>query len=101
VLNGQKLWITNAFEANVSFVFANAKPRRRLKGITAFLIERTVPGFAVGKREDKLGIRASSTCELILEDCRVPRENILGEVGKGTRSPSRRSTRDGSGSAHR
>jgi butyryl-CoA dehydrogenase/short/branched chain acyl-CoA dehydrogenase len=83
VLNGQKLWITNAAEANVFIVFANANPDAGYKGITAFLIERDFPGFRVGKKEDKLGIRASSTCELILEDCRVPKENVLGEAGKG------------------
>jgi butyryl-CoA dehydrogenase/short/branched chain acyl-CoA dehydrogenase len=83
VLNGQKLWITNAFEAGIFIVFANANPDAGYKGITAFLIERDFPGFSVGKKEDKLGIRASSTCELILEDCRVPKENVLGEVGKG------------------
>src|SRR5437764_5731041 len=83
VLHGQKLWITNAFEANIFIVFANASPDAGYKGITAFLIERDFPGFTVGKKEDKLGIRASSTCELILEDCRVPKENVLGEVGKG------------------
>ena len=83
VLNGQKLWITNAAEAGVFIVFANANPDAGYKGITAFLIERDFPGFSVGKKEDKLGIRASSTCELILEDCRVPKENVLGEVGKG------------------
>jgi butyryl-CoA dehydrogenase/short/branched chain acyl-CoA dehydrogenase len=83
VLNGQKLWITNAFEAGVFIVFANANPDAGYKGITAFLIERDFPGFTVGKKEDKLGIRASSTCELILEDCRVPKENVLGEAGKG------------------
>ncbi|MEK6372276.1 MAG: acyl-CoA dehydrogenase [Acidobacteriota bacterium] len=83
VLNGQKLWITNAFEAGVFIVFANANPDAGYKGITAFLIERDFPGFTVGKKEDKLGIRASSTCELILEDCRVPKENVVGEIGKG------------------
>ncbi|HVE70820.1 MAG TPA: acyl-CoA dehydrogenase [Thermoanaerobaculia bacterium] len=83
VLNGQKLWITNAAEAGLFIVFANANPDAGYKGITAFLIERDFPGFEVGKKEDKLGIRASSTCELILEDCRVPRENVLGEAGKG------------------
>ena len=83
VLNGQKLWITNAAEAGVFIVFANANPNAGYKGITAFLIERDFPGFHVGKKEDKTGIRASSTCELILEDCRVPRENVLGEPGKG------------------
>jgi short/branched chain acyl-CoA dehydrogenase len=83
VLNGRKLWITNAAEAGVFIVFANANPDAGYKGITAFLIERDFPGFSVGKKEDKLGIRASSTCELILEDCRVPKENVLGEAGKG------------------
>src|SRR5205807_3425342 len=83
VLNGQKLWITNAFEAGVFIVFANANPDAGYKGVTAFLIERDFPGFKVGKKEDKLGIRASSTCELILEDCRVPKENVIGEPGKG------------------
>jgi butyryl-CoA dehydrogenase/short/branched chain acyl-CoA dehydrogenase len=83
VLNGQKLWITNAAEAGIFIVFANANPDAGYKGITAFLIERDFPGFQVGKKEDKTGIRASSTCELILEDCRVPRENVLGEPGKG------------------
>jgi len=83
VLNGRKLWITNAAEAGVFIVFANANPDAGYKGITAFLIERDFPGFSVGKKEDKTGIRASSTCELILEDCRVPKENVLGEHGKG------------------
>ncbi len=83
VLNGQKLWITNAYEAGLFLLFANANPEAGYRGITAFLVERDAPGFRVGKKEDKLGIRASSTCELILEDCRVPRENVLGEVGKG------------------
>ncbi len=83
VLNGRKLWITNAAEAEIFIVFANANPDAGYKGITAFLIERDFPGFEVGKKEDKTGIRASSTCELILEDCRVPKENVLGEPGKG------------------
>jgi short/branched chain acyl-CoA dehydrogenase len=83
VLNGRKLWITNAAEAGVFIVFANANPDAGYKGITAFLIERDFPGFSVGKKEDKTGIRASSTCELILEECRVPKENVLGEPGKG------------------
>ncbi|HEY8131830.1 MAG TPA: acyl-CoA dehydrogenase [Thermoanaerobaculia bacterium] len=82
-LNGRKLWITNAAEAGIFIVFANANPDAGYKGITAFLIERDFPGFSVGKKEDKTGIRASSTCELILEDCRVPKENVVGEVGKG------------------
>jgi butyryl-CoA dehydrogenase/short/branched chain acyl-CoA dehydrogenase len=83
VLNGRKLWITNAAEAGVFIVFANANPDAGYKGITAFIIERDFPGFQIGKKEDKTGIRASSTCELILEDCRVPHENVLGELGKG------------------
>ena len=83
ILNGRKLWITNAKEAGLFIVFATVDPELGYKGITAFLIERDAPGFSVGKKEDKLGIRASSTCELILEDCRVPRANVLGEVGKG------------------
>jgi butyryl-CoA dehydrogenase/short/branched chain acyl-CoA dehydrogenase len=83
IINGRKLWITNAVEAGVFIVFANVNPDQGYKGITAFIVERDFPGFTVGKKEDKLGIRASSTCELILEDCRVPRNNVLGEVGKG------------------
>lgn len=83
VLNGRKLWITNAAEAGVFIIFANANPDAGYKGITAFLVERDFPGFQVGKKEDKTGIRASSTCELIFEDCRVPKENVLGEPGKG------------------
>jgi len=82
-LSGRKLWITNAAEAGVFIVFANANPDSGYKGITAFIIERDFPGFSVGKKEDKTGIRASSTCELILEDCKVPRENVLGVAGKG------------------
>jgi alkylation response protein AidB-like acyl-CoA dehydrogenase len=83
LLNGQKLWITNGNEAEVFILFANANPEAGYRGITAFIIERGFEGFAVGKKEDKLGIRASSTTELILEDCQVPKENVLGEVGKG------------------
>ncbi len=83
VLNGRKLWITNSKEAGLFILFATVDPSKGYKGITAFLIEKSFPGFTVGKKEDKLGIRASSTCELILEDCRVPKENVLGEVGKG------------------
>src|SRR5436309_9591574 len=83
VLNGRKLWITNAIEAGLFIVFANVNPEQGYKGITAFLVEHDFPGFSVGKKEDKLGIRASSTCELILEDCRVPKSNVLGEIGKG------------------
>jgi len=83
VLNGRKLWITNGKEAGLFILFATVDASKGYKGITAFLIEENFPGFTVGKKEDKLGIRASSTCELILEDCRVPKENVLGEVGKG------------------
>ena len=83
ILNGRKLWITNAKEAGLFIVFATVNRELGYKGITAFLVEHTSPGFTVGKKEDKLGIRASSTCELILEDCRVPKANVLGEVGKG------------------
>jgi alkylation response protein AidB-like acyl-CoA dehydrogenase len=83
VLNGRKLWITNAQEAGIFVLFATVDPAAGYKGITAFIVEKEFPGFTVGKKEDKLGIRASSTCELILEDCHVPRENVLGEVGKG------------------
>jgi short-chain 2-methylacyl-CoA dehydrogenase len=82
-LTGRKLWITNAAEAGLFLLFANLNPEAGYKGITAFLIEREFPGFQVGKKEDKLGIRASSTCELILDGCRVPRSNVVGEVGKG------------------
>lgn len=83
VLNGQKLWITNGKEATVFIMIATVDPSAGYKGITAFIVEKDFPGFTVGKKEDKLGIRASSTCELILEDCRVPKANVLGEVGKG------------------
>jgi len=83
VLNGRKLWITNGKEAGLFILFATVDASKGYKGITAFLIEKNFPGFTVGKKEDKLGIRASSTCELILEDCRVPKENVLGEAGKG------------------
>ena len=83
VLNGRKLWITNGKEAGLFIIFATIDPAAGYKGITAFLVEKDFPGFTVGKKEDKLGIRASSTCELILEDCRVPKENVLGEPGKG------------------
>jgi alkylation response protein AidB-like acyl-CoA dehydrogenase len=82
-ITGRKLWITNGNEADLFIVFATINPEAGYRGITAFLVERGFPGFTVGKKEDKLGIRASSTCELILEDCRVPRANVLGEVGKG------------------
>ena len=83
VLNGHKLWITNGAEAGLFIVFANVAPDKGYRGITAFLVERDFPGFTVGKKENKLGIRASSTCELILENCVVKKENVLGEIGKG------------------
>src|SRR5471032_1262807 len=83
MLTGRKLWITNAAEAGFFLLFANANPDAGYKGVTAFLIEREFPGFQVGKKEEKLGLRASSTCELILDNCRVPRANVIGEVGKG------------------
>jgi butyryl-CoA dehydrogenase/short/branched chain acyl-CoA dehydrogenase len=83
LLTGRKLWITNAAEAGFFLLFANANPSAGYKGVTAFLIEREFPGFQVGKKEDKIGLRASSTCELILDNCRVPRENVMGQVGQG------------------
>ena len=83
LLTGRKLWITNAAEAGFFLLFANANPAAGYKGVTAFLIEREFPGFQVGKKEDKIGLRASSTCELVLDNCRVPRENVMGEVGQG------------------
>jgi alkylation response protein AidB-like acyl-CoA dehydrogenase len=83
LLTGRKLWITNAAEAGLFLLFANANPAAGYRGITAFLIEREFPGFQVGKKEDKLGLRASSTCELILDNCAVPKSNVLGEAGKG------------------
>ena len=83
VLNGRKLWITNGKEAGLFVLLATVDASAGYKGITAFLVEKGFEGFTVGKKEDKLGIRASSTCELILEDCKVPKENVLGEVGKG------------------
>ncbi|HEY6081785.1 MAG TPA: acyl-CoA dehydrogenase [Polyangiaceae bacterium] len=83
VLTGRKLWITNAAESSLFIVFANVDPSLGYKGITAFLVERGFAGFSVGKREHKLGIRASSTCELVLDGVEVPPENVLGEVGRG------------------
>src|SRR6185503_10731342 len=82
-LSGRKLWITNAAEAGLFLIFATLDPSAGYRGITAFLVERDTPGLSIGKKEDKLGIRASSTCEVILDDCRIPAENILGEIGKG------------------
>lgn len=83
VLNGRKLWITNGKEASLFILFATIDAAAGYKGVTGFIVEKDFPGFSVGKKEDKLGIRASSTCELILEDCRVPKENVLGQAGKG------------------
>jgi alkylation response protein AidB-like acyl-CoA dehydrogenase len=83
ILDGRKLWITNGAEAGVFVVFATVNPEAGYKGITAFIVEKDFPGFSVGKKEDKLGIRASSTCELIFDQCRVPAANLLGTVGTG------------------
>lgn len=83
LLNGAKLWITNANEADIFLVFANLNPEEGYRGITAFIVERDFEGFSVSKKENKLGIRASSTCEILLEDCKVPKDNVLGEPGKG------------------
>jgi alkylation response protein AidB-like acyl-CoA dehydrogenase len=83
VLSGRKLWITNGSEADVFIVFATVDPAAGYRGITAFVVERGAPGFSVGRKEDKLGIRASSTCELVLDECRLPRASLLGEQGKG------------------
>ena len=83
VINGRKLWITNSAEAGLFLLFVNVNPEAGYKGITCFLVERDTPGFQIGKKEDKLGIRASSTCELIFDECRVPAANLMGEVGKG------------------
>ena len=83
LVSGRKLWITNAAEAGLFLLFANANPDAGYKGITAFLIDRDFPGFQVGRKEDKLGIRASSTCELILDGCPVPKANVVGDVGRG------------------
>lgn len=83
VLNGSKMWITNAGEAGLFLTFANIDPSKGYKGITAFVVDRDDPGFTVGKRESKLGIRASSTCELVFENCTIPSDRVLGEIGKG------------------
>jgi alkylation response protein AidB-like acyl-CoA dehydrogenase len=83
LINGRKMWITNGNEAGLFIVFANADPGKGYRGITAFIVEQDFPGFSVGKKEDKLGIRASSTCELLFDNCRAPKENVLGEFGKG------------------
>jgi butyryl-CoA dehydrogenase/short/branched chain acyl-CoA dehydrogenase len=82
-ITGQKLWITNGNEAGIFIVFANANPEAGYRGITAFIVEKNFEGFSVGKKENKLGIRASSTTEIILDGCKVPKENVLGEAGKG------------------
>lgn len=83
LLNGHKLWITNGHEASLFLCFANLDPSKGYKGITGFIVEKDFAGFTIGKKEDKLGIRASSTCELIFENCKVPKENVIGEIGKG------------------
>jgi alkylation response protein AidB-like acyl-CoA dehydrogenase len=83
LIDGRKMWITNGNEAGLFIVFANADPGKGYRGVTAFIVERDFSGFSVGKKEDKLGIRASSTCELLFDSCRVPKENVLGEFGKG------------------
>ncbi len=82
VLNGSKSWITNAGEAELFIVMANVDPSKGYKGITAFLVDRKNPGLKINKKEDKLGIRASSTCTIFLEDCKVPKDAVIGEVGK-------------------
>jgi alkylation response protein AidB-like acyl-CoA dehydrogenase len=83
VIDGRKLWITNANEAEIFVVFATVAPEKGYRGITAFVVDRDAPGLGIGRKEDKLGIRASSTCELLFEGCRVPRANVLGDVGRG------------------
>jgi alkylation response protein AidB-like acyl-CoA dehydrogenase len=83
VINGRKLWISNAMEADLFLVFANVNPQAGYRGITAFMVERGIPGFTVGHKEDKMGIRASSTCELLFDDCRVSSDSVVGEIGKG------------------
>ncbi|MGE0102481.1 MAG: acyl-CoA dehydrogenase [Blastocatellales bacterium] len=83
LLNGRKLWITNGNEAGIFIVFATIDPAKGYKGITAFVVEKGAEGFTVGKKEDKLGIRASSTCELLFDNCKISKENVLGEIGKG------------------
>jgi butyryl-CoA dehydrogenase/short/branched chain acyl-CoA dehydrogenase len=83
VINGRKLWISNAMEADLFLVFANVNPEAGYRGITAFMVERGIPGFTVSHKEDKMGIRASSTCELLFDDCRVSSDSVVGEIGKG------------------
>ena len=83
VISGRKLWITNAAEADLFIVFATVNPAAGYRGVTAFIVDRDTPGLEVGKKEDKLGIRASSTCELILDECLIPKTNVLGEIGRG------------------
>jgi alkylation response protein AidB-like acyl-CoA dehydrogenase len=89
VLDGQKLWITNAAEAGVFLVFATVDPQAGYKGITAFVVEKDDPGLRLGKRESKLGIRASSTCEVLFDNCRIPVDRLIGPVGKGYKMPLR------------
>lgn len=83
MLNGSKMWITNAGEAGLYFVMANVNPAAGYKGITCFMVERGTPGLSLGKKENKLGIRASSTCEVVLQDVKVPKKNVVGQVGQG------------------
>lgn len=83
LLNGTKMWITNGYEAEAAVVFATTDKSLKHKGISAFIVPKNIPGFSLGKKEDKLGIRGSSTCQLIFEDCKVPKENLLGEPGFG------------------
>lgn len=83
VLNGRKLWISNAAEAGLFLIFATINPEAGYRGVTCFVVERGTPGLSIGRKEDKLGIRCSSTCEVILDNCRVPAANLLGEPGKG------------------
>lgn len=83
LLNGRKLWISNSKEAGIFLVFANLDPSKGYRGITAFIVEKDFPGISIGKKENKLGIRASSTCEVLFDNCQVPKENVIGEVGKG------------------
>ena len=90
VLNGRKLWISNGREAGCYIIFATVDPSQGYRGITAFIVERNFPGFAVGRAEKKLGIRASSTCELVLDNCIVPKHNVLGEIGRAIEWRSKR-----------
>ncbi len=101
VLSGRKLWISNAKEAGLFIVFATVDANAGYKGITTFLVEKDTPGFAIGRKEDKLGIRASSTCELILDECAIPAAQVLGEAGKGYRIAMETLNGGESASAHR